>query len=64
MKYIESGRFTHPTLWVNRWTKRGEIYYGDSDSIALNIGEALELYKELTVGLREAGQGGMLNSQI
>ncbi len=65
-QYIETGRFNHPTIWLNEFKPLAQYPYPTSgdNMTALNIGQALELYKELTLALRVAGQGGMLTAEI
>ncbi len=47
-QYIETGRFEHPTIWVNEFKPLAQYPYPTSgdNMMALSIGQALELYKE------------------
>jgi hypothetical protein len=62
VKYIEKGRFPHPTIWVKIEDKDTLIKYVDSQ--AFDIGKALDLWKGLTDALVEAGQAGMLDTGL
>lgn len=65
-QYINIGRFEHPTIWINEFKPLAHYPYPTSgdDLVALNIGQALELYKELSLALKEAGQGGVLTATL
>ena len=65
-QYIDTGRFEHPTIWINDFKPLASYPYPTSGDnlVALNIGQAIELYKELSLALIEAGQGGMLTANL
>lgn len=65
-QYLETGRFQYPTIWINEFKPLGYYPYPtDGDNMmALTIGQALDLWKELTIGLVEAGQAGTLDAGI
>ena len=59
-KYIESGRFEYPTIWVHDLNP--VVSY--PRYFALNIGQSLDLWIALTRTLFKAGQGGTLDAGI
>lgn len=64
-EFIKQGRFKHHTIWITGFQKEiTEVYYSDSDSAALNIGNALQLWAHLTTALVDAGQKGTLATLI
>ncbi len=66
VEYIESGRFEYPTLWIKGFKPLASYSYpfGEESLVALNVGQALDLWKALTNGLVKAGQSGMLDAGL
>ena len=70
-EYIKSGRYEFPTLWIedfnplsiHEYPARCGLEVG-SKMLALNIGQALDLWKALTKGLVEASQRGTLDAGV
>lgn len=65
-EYIKTGRFEYPTIWIKDFKPLASYPYpiGDTSLTALNIGQALDLWKGLTRSLVEAGQGGVLDCEL
>ncbi len=64
-EYIEKGRYEYPTLWIKEFKPLASYGYptlADGSLVVLNIGQALDLWKALTIGLVKAGQAGTLNA--
>ena len=64
--YIDSGRYPYPTIWISNFKPLGQFPYPEKgdDLLALNIGQALDLWKELTKTLIQAGQTGILDTGL
>jgi hypothetical protein len=58
VEYIEKGRFDFQTIWIT--DLKPEVSY--HNMMAINVGQAIDLWKGLTLCLCEAGQTGLLDA--